>query len=80
MSEPKNINLLDRNDIHAKDISGKTLLFYAVKYGVHSVAEDLLRAGCSPNIADSKGDYPIHEAVERPDTEMIRLLVQYGKV
>ncbi|MDD3740896.1 MAG: ankyrin repeat domain-containing protein [Bacteroidales bacterium] len=63
-------------DINSKDRSGGTALLYAVDHNHYEVAKYLLENGA----VQSYGwlVYPIHDAVENSNFEMVKLLVEYG--
>ena len=66
-------------DVNAKDSKGRTLLFYAAKYGQTEIARQLLEAGCDPNIADCNKNSPLHEATDGSHLDIVKLLIKNGK-
>lgn len=77
-SEPQNLFALG-DEITSKNAKGQSLLFYAIRFGHQSFAKELMEKGCDPNEADNDSHYPIHEAVDQSDAEMIQLLQQHGR-
>ncbi|KAL5006047.1 hypothetical protein ScPMuIL_017205 [Solemya velum] len=65
-------------DINTRDSKGRTLLFYAARYDRDEVAEQLLQAGCDPNLADEDGNTPLHESTDKGHIRMVKLLVKQG--
>lgn len=65
---------LDLTDSHRR-----TPLFYAAQYSRHDIAELLITSGCDPDIPDVDGNSPLHEAAEKCDLRMIRLLTSKGR-
>lgn len=74
-----NLYNIASGEVNAKDSKGRTLLYYAAKYGQTEIARQLLEAGCDPNIADRNKNTPLHEATDGSHLEVIRLLVKSGK-
>lgn len=60
------------------DAAKLTPLHAAVKAGAEEAAQQLLRAGASPNIPDALNMSPLHSAAERNDAGMIYTLVCEG--
>lgn len=65
-------------DVDAVDSSGRTLLFYAARYGQLDVATQLIQTGCSPNEKDLLGNTPLHEAIEKGHLEIAEILLKEG--
>ncbi|HNQ68947.1 MAG TPA: ankyrin repeat domain-containing protein [Bacteroidales bacterium] len=63
-------------DINAKDRSGGTALMYAVDHDQFETAKYLLENGALQTYGWLV--YPIHDAVENSNFEMVKLLVEYG--
>ena len=70
--------LCTSGDVNAKDSKGRTLLFYAAKYGQTEIARQLLDAGCDPNIADCNKNTALHEATDGSHLEVVKLLIKNG--
>lgn len=76
-SEPR-LDILS-SIIDELDSKGRTRLFYAARSGRNEIARALLEAGCNPDIQDADRNTALHEAVENSHSEMVRLLIRYGK-
>ncbi|CAG2243911.1 uncharacterized protein LOC143059755 [Mytilus galloprovincialis] len=63
-------------DVNAKDSKGRTLLYYAAKYGQTEIARSLLDAGCDPNITDCNKSTALHEATDGSHLDVIKLLIK----
>ena len=66
-------------DVDAVDSQGRSLLFYAARYGQIETANQLVEAGCSPNQKDSFGNTPLHEAIEKRHLEVAEIFLQNGE-
>lgn len=49
----------------------------AALFGNKELLESLLENGADPNIPDSKGDYPLHQAAQYGETECASLLLAH---
>ena len=67
-------------DVNSKDRKGRTLLFYAAKYGQTEIARQLLDAGCDPNIVDCNKNTALHMATDGSHLEVLKLLIKNGKL
>ena len=65
-------------DIDAKDKSGETPLFYAVRADNSDVAKFLIAKGANVNAKDSSGNTPLHFAPERAKNDVVELLIAKG--
>ena len=65
-------------DIDAVDSQGRSLLFYAARYGQADTAQQLLDAGCAVNLTDRTGSSPLHEAVERGHLHVAEIFLKSG--
>ncbi|RDW61122.1 uncharacterized protein DSM5745_10620 [Aspergillus mulundensis] len=63
-------------DVHAADLDGHTPLYLAARTGQTAVVARLLEAGADPN-AGWEWSSPLHFAVTRQATDMVRLLLSY---
>lgn len=70
---------ISNGDINSQDVKGRTALFYAARYGQLEVARSLLGASCDPNISDKNCNTPLHEAVEKSERDVAKLLIKSGK-
>lgn len=68
------------NEINTKDSHGRTVLFYAARYGKLNAVKNLLKAGGDPNILDLDGSSPLHEAVERCHNDVVKVLLKQGHI
>ena len=66
-------------DVNSKDSKGRTLLFYAAKYGQTEIAKQLQEAGCDPNITDCNKSTALHEATDGSHLEVVKLLIKNGR-
>ncbi|KAJ8319908.1 hypothetical protein KUTeg_001495 [Tegillarca granosa] len=67
---------ITENDLNTRDSNGRTVLFYAARYGKAQAVKNLLNAGSDPNIHDVEESTPLHEAVERCHTEVVKILIK----
>jgi ankyrin repeat protein/beta-lactamase regulating signal transducer with metallopeptidase domain len=65
-------------DIDAKDKSGETPLFSAVRADNSDVAKFLIAKGANVNAKDSSGNTPLHFAPERAKNDVVELLIAKG--
>ncbi|WAR15304.1 RIPK4-like protein [Mya arenaria] len=66
-------------DVDAVDDKGRSLLFYAARYGQEDTARQLVEAGCGVNQADNMGNTPLHEAVDKGQLEIVEMFLRDGK-
>ena len=64
---------------YIQDSNGRSVLFYAARYGKANAVKNLLSAGSDANIADEDQSTALHEATERSHYAIIKLLVKHGK-
>ncbi|KAK3082964.1 hypothetical protein FSP39_010139 [Pinctada imbricata] len=64
-------------ELNAQDSHGRTVLFYAARYGKANAVKNLLSAGSDPNVNDTELTTPLHEATERSHHDIIKLLVKH---
>jgi hypothetical protein len=69
LSKSKDVNFL---------ISGRTLLWTAIRYGHYNLIRILLRVGVDPNISDGYGRTPLHLASKAGSADSIRILLDAG--
>ena len=69
----------EHTNINATDSKGRTLVFYAAKYGETEMVRYLLEIGADPNIPDNALTFPIHEAIDNAYLDIVQLLIDYGK-
>lgn len=67
------------NELNMRDANGRTVLFYAARYGKIQAVKNLLNAGSNPNIADVDDSTPLHEATERCHYDVMKLLLSNGE-
>ncbi|XP_052763918.1 cortactin-binding protein 2-like [Mya arenaria] len=67
-------------DIDAVDSQGRSLLFYAARYGQVDTARQLVEAGCGMDQVDCLGNSALHEAVDKRQLEIAELILGDGKV
>lgn len=67
------------NELNMRDANGRTVLFYAARYGKIQAVKNLLNAGSNPTIADVDGSTPLHEATERCHYDVMKLLLSNGE-
>ncbi|XP_022326911.2 transient receptor potential cation channel subfamily A member 1-like [Crassostrea virginica] len=67
------------SELNTRDANGRTVLFYAARYGKIQAVKNLLNAGSNPNIADIDGSTPLHEATERCHYDVMKLLLSNGE-
>ncbi|XP_048778768.1 uveal autoantigen with coiled-coil domains and ankyrin repeats-like [Ostrea edulis] len=67
------------NELNMRDANGRTVLFYAARYGKIQAVKNLLNAGSNPNIADVDGSTSLHEATERCHYDVMKLLISNGE-
>ncbi|XP_062602111.1 serine/threonine-protein phosphatase 6 regulatory ankyrin repeat subunit C-like [Saccostrea cucullata] len=67
------------NELNMRDANGRTVLFYAARYGKIQAVKNLLNAGSNPNISDVDGSTPLHEATERCHYDVMKLLISNGE-
>lgn len=72
-------NNITPNEINTKDSHGRTVLFYAARFGKLNAVKNLIKAGGDPNIPDVDGSSPIHEAVERCHHDVVKVLLKQSK-
>ena len=72
-------NNITPNEINTADSHGRTVLFYAAKFGKVNAVKNLLKAGGDPNVTDVDGSSPLHEAVERCHHNIVKLLLRQSK-
>ena len=65
-------------DVNAVDNQGRSLLFYASRYGQIDSVRQLLEAGCDPNKTDIIGKTPLHEAIEKGCLDVAKVLLREG--
>lgn len=67
-------------NVHAAEAnSGRTALHKAAFWGHHALCEMLLgELGLSPNVADSMGDTPLHDAARFGHVKVVQRLVAHG--
>lgn len=65
-------------DVDAVDARGRSLLFYAARYGQLDVAAQLIQAGCSPNQKDVLNNTPLHEAIEKGHFKIAEVFLEEG--
>ncbi|WAR11430.1 ANK2-like protein [Mya arenaria] len=66
-------------DVDAVDSQGRSLLFYAARYGQVDTAQQLVDAGCVVDQADFLGITPLHEAVDKGQLEIAEIFLRDGK-
>ncbi|XP_052785160.1 serine/threonine-protein kinase TNNI3K-like [Mya arenaria] len=66
-------------DVDAVDSKGRSLLFYAAKYGQGDTARQLVEAGCGVDQTDYLGNTPLHEAVDKGQLEIAEMFLRDGK-
>ncbi|XP_052806374.1 ankyrin repeat domain-containing protein 7-like [Mya arenaria] len=69
-----------QGDIDAVDSEGRTLLFYAARYGQVDTVRQLVEAGCDIDQVDALGNSPLHEAVDKWQLEIAKIFLRDGKV
>ncbi|XP_053320842.1 cyclin-dependent kinase 4 inhibitor D [Spea bombifrons] len=76
---PEVKRLLHQDRIHPDCLNcfGKTAL-QVMMFGSTPVAAELLKQGASPNIQDSYGTTPAHDAARSGFLDTLQVLVQYG--
>ena len=62
------------DDTSVKSLRNWTALHMAVSNGHYKVVEALLKAGANPNIKNAAGDTPLHIAVNKNNSDILRLL------
>nr|XP_006816138.1 PREDICTED: cyclin-dependent kinase 4 inhibitor C-like [Saccoglossus kowalevskii] len=65
------------SDVHRRNIFGRTAL-QAMNFAHPEIARMLLRRGADPNVADSTGRAPIHDAAEGGYVNTVQVFVEYG--
>lgn len=63
---------------HKENLHGTTSLNMACSKGYLDVVEALLSSGCSPNIRNNNGQFPLMSATLKGDLNMIKLLLGEG--
>lgn len=63
--------------VNARDVFGRTALWWAALKGDADSASTLLLHGADHNIADEIGAPPIHAAVQSGNIDVVKLLLQY---
>ncbi|XP_052234715.1 poly [ADP-ribose] polymerase tankyrase-like isoform X1 [Dreissena polymorpha] len=66
-------------DVNAVDSKGRTLLFYAARYGQLETARQLVEAGCGLDQTDFLGMTPLHEAIEKGHLEIAEVFLKDGR-
>jgi len=64
--------------VTSRDRAEKSVLHYAVKNDMSTLAQWLLELGADPNAADSDGNTPLIEALVAGKQSMVALLVRFG--
>ena len=65
-------------DMDAIDSEGKSLIFYAARFGQTDTAEQLIEAGCDMNQKDHYGNTPLHEAIFYGNMDIAELFLEKG--
>ena len=55
-------------DINHQSKDGRTPLILCIEFGMHRLIPKMLELGANPNIADEKGQTPIHYAAQNPNS------------
>lgn len=72
-------NNITPNELNTKDSHGRTVLFYAARFGKVNAVKNLIKAGGDPNVSDVDGSSPIHEAVERCHYDIVKVLLKQSR-
>jgi len=67
-------------DMNCQDPKGRSPVYLTVMANSVPCTHELLSRGADPNIADKNKEYPIHIAACFPATDVLRILVDTGKV
>lgn len=70
--------LVDRVDIHARDVKGQTVLFYAINLMTPGLLERLVKAGADIEVQDMQGMTPLMHAARKGSDSMVGFLLRHG--
>ena len=63
---------------HCNNVNQSTPLHFAILSSAYENAKTLLRHGALPNVQDADGNTPMHYAVMKGDTRLVKLLDDFG--
>ncbi|KAM5353503.1 hypothetical protein ACJ41O_000153 [Fusarium nematophilum] len=72
------LSLMDKKQVNAQDVDGKSALQIAVKHGLVTAANALINAGAEVSEKDTKGRQHLHKACLEGYTGMVKLLLEKG--
>ncbi|XP_076088123.1 uncharacterized protein LOC143058494 [Mytilus galloprovincialis] len=73
-------NNITPSELNTNDSHGRTVLFYASRYGKLVAVKNLIKAGGDPNISDVDDSSPLHEAVERCHHDIVKILLKHRSI
>ena len=79
-NDVKNIKAsITENNVNVTDTKGRTALFLAASLNRYELIDVLLTSGCDVSVTDDFGKSPLHEAAEKGNTDVVKLLVAYSE-
>ena len=79
-NDVKNVKAsITENNVNITDTKGRSALFLAASLNRYELIDVLLTSGCDVSVTDDLGNSPLHEAAEKGNTDVVKLLVAHSK-